>query len=69
MEKNTRLIGFTKAEVVKALGDDFNFYPSNRWTYFLKKNVWWQNVFLIISFENEVVIKVKHLNTYKKSCP
>lgn len=67
MNNNAHLIGLSKEEVIKELGDDFNFFPDNRWTYFLKKNFWRQNLFLILFFENKVVVKIEHLKTYKKN--
>ena len=67
MNNNAHLIGLSKEEVIKELGDDFNFFPNNRWNYFLKRNFWRQNVFLILFFENKVVVKIEHLKTYKKN--
>lgn len=67
MNNNAHLIGLSKEEVIKELGDDFNFFPDNRWTYFLKRNFWRQNLFLILFFENNVVVKIEHLKTYKKN--
>lgn len=69
MKDNADLIGLSKEAMIKELGDDFNFFPNNRWTYFLKRNFWRQNVFLILFFENNVVVKIKYLQTYKKNCP
>lgn len=69
MKNHLHLIGLSKEEVLKELGDDFNFFPNNRWTYFLKRNFWQQNVILILFFEDNVVVKIEHLKTYKKNCP
>ncbi|SDI32113.1 hypothetical protein [Chryseobacterium jejuense] len=34
---DTELIGLTKKEIVAMLGNGFNFYPDNRWSYILKR--------------------------------
>ena len=69
MENHLRLLGLSKEEVLRELGDEFNFYPSDQWTYYLKRNFWRQNVFLILFFENNVVVKVQQRKTYNKRCP
>ncbi|SFZ97039.1 hypothetical protein SAMN05216324_13511 [Chryseobacterium limigenitum] len=60
--KNTQnyndLIGKTREEIVKELGDGFNFYPSDLWTYNLKKNWLGRWVLLYIHFEDNVVCRV-----------
>ena len=65
MTNNKELIGETKEDVVAELGDCFNFHPSDEWTYFLKRNFWGINSFLVLRFENNVVIERKIIKTFK----
>ena len=37
MDKQVQLIGLTKKEILKKMGDEFNFYPDKKWVYTLKK--------------------------------
>ena len=64
MTNNKELIGETKEDVVAELGDGFNFHPSNEWTFFLKRNIWGINSFLVLRFENNIVLE-REKKTFK----
>lgn len=54
------LIGMKKKEVLIGLGDHFNFFQSDVWTYEIGKRNWLGiKTILFIFFENEKVINVK----------
>lgn len=60
--------GKGKKEVITLMGgDEFNYYPSQVWTYYLKKKWWGQRVFLLIYFEEDVVVKTMIIKTFKKA--
>lgn len=44
------LIGLTKKEVLTEMGDDFNFYPDNTWTYVLRVSWLGINTILFIFY-------------------
>lgn len=52
------LIGKTKKEVLDELGDGFNYYPWNIWTYTVGKTWWGMLKVLKVSFENDKVTKI-----------
>ncbi len=60
------LIGKTKNEIFKELGDQFNFFPSNTWIYHLHTNWIGIKTYLIISFDNDIVIKYVKRKTHRK---
>lgn len=53
MDKQIRLIGFTKKEVLETLGDEFNFYPDKEWVYTLRKYWWGRRIKLVLEFDND----------------
>lgn len=57
--KDTWLIGKNKKHVLTILGDEGNYYPSNRWTYFIKKTWWFGVIYIAVYFEKNAVSKVK----------
>ena len=63
---NSNHLGKTKNEIVLELGQEFNYYPSSIWSYFIKTNWLGQNKFLVLYFENEKVIKVEIKSNYGK---
>lgn len=58
------LLGITKQDLIVKIGDEFNFYPDNIWIYLLHKNFFGRKTFLVIYFENNVIIKFKIKKTY-----
>lgn len=60
-------IGKHKKEIIVLMGsDEFNYYPSQRWTYYVKKNWLGQKVFIVIHFDDDLVINIEILKTYRK---
>jgi hypothetical protein len=60
------LIGKNKEEVVSILGQEFNFYPANIWTYEIHKTLWGKEVILYLDFQNDVVFNLKVKISYWK---
>jgi len=52
---NQSFLGMTKVEVLKELGDGFNFYPDNIWYYELNKTWWGLKTIMFFEFENNIV--------------
>ncbi|MEI3791238.1 MULTISPECIES: hypothetical protein [unclassified Chryseobacterium] len=48
-------LGMTKKEVLKELGDSFNFYPDDIWQYELNKTWWGLKTIMFLEFENNIV--------------
>ena len=57
------LLGKRKDEVLKELGEGFNYYPDDVWTYVLKKNWWGKKTALLLKFDGDNVIQTK-ISTY-----
>jgi len=56
-KKHSEMLGKTKAEISKIWTNNvFNYYQANVWTYKLKSNWLGTKTFLIICFENDIVI-------------
>ncbi|KUY29884.1 hypothetical protein [Elizabethkingia ursingii] len=53
------LLGKRKDEILKELGEGFNYYPDDVWTYVLKQNWWGKKTALLLRFESENVIETK----------
>lgn len=47
------LVGLTKREVLEILGDEFNYYPSKQWEYYVKRKWWQRKSTLYIVFDEE----------------
>lgn len=60
------LIGRDKKQIVHEMGQEFNFYPNNLWTYIVDLNWFGKKTILLLFFENEKVHKVKVKNFYGK---
>ena len=61
------LVGKTKQEILSEIGFEFNHYPSDVWTYLIKKNWLGLKTFLIIYFCSNTVKEVKTIKTFRKS--
>ena len=67
MDKQLQLIGLTKKEILKKMGDEFNFYPDKKWVYTLKKYWLGKQKKLIIEFDDEdKAVKQYTKSTYEK---
>ncbi len=53
------LLGKDKKQIVEELGQEFNFYPEEVWTYVLKKSRWGWKTILFISFKCEKVTDIE----------
>ncbi|SFN89571.1 hypothetical protein SAMN05421594_4624 [Chryseobacterium oleae] len=58
------LIGLTKKDLIKKMGDEFNFYPDTTWIYLLSKSFFGRKTYLIIHFEEEIVKSAEARKTY-----
>mgnify|MGYP000849556987 CR=1 FL=1 len=66
MKPTDRLFGKSKKEIVEEMGQEFNYYPERIWTFQMKKYWWGQKKFLILYFEEEIVVKMKMKIIYGK---
>lgn len=60
------LIDKDKAHVLAELGQEFNFYPSELWTYILHTNYFGRKTVLLLYFEYEIVERIKIKKYYGK---
>lgn len=60
------LLGKSKTEVLEQFGQEFNYYPSEIWTYILQTNFWGRKTVLIVFFENEIVKRILIKKCYGK---
>ncbi len=58
--------GMTKKELLLKMGDEFNFYPDNIWIYLYKIGFFGRKTYLVITFENNICVKVQTKKTYGK---
>jgi hypothetical protein len=54
-EKYAYLIGKTKQEVISILGQEFNFYPADHWSYELYTTWWGKQAILYLDFQKDLV--------------
>lgn len=60
------LVGFSKKDVIRELGDGFNFYHDTVWTYELHRTWWGKKTILVLVFQNDVVHKKSIIKKYGK---
>lgn len=60
------LIGCSKKEIIRLLGDGFNFYHNEVWTYELYKTWWGKKTILVVFFQNDTVYKKSIIKKYGK---
>ena len=58
MSKYQNLVGKSKQDVIRELGDEFNYFPACVWTYKLKTGFIFKKK-LFIYFQEEEVKKIK----------
>lgn len=60
------LLGKSKSEIVKLIGQEFNYYHYDEWTFFTEKVVWWgrkkQKITLL--FKNNMVNRIRKSITW-----
>lgn len=59
LEKYKYLLGKNKPEIISILGEEFNFYPANQWSYVVCKTWWGKKTILYLDFYNDLVVDVK----------
>ncbi len=64
--KYKHLLNKEKSEILLILGQEFNFYPSNIWTYIIHQNWWGKKTILFVFFEEDKVVKIKINKRYGK---
>ncbi len=52
-------MGLSKKEVLNVMGKEFNHYPLDVWTYYLKNTWLGKKVYLVICFNNNKVSEIK----------
>lgn len=57
------LLGKSKKEVLKELGDGFNFYPDHVWYYILSKSWWGKKTVLFIEFDEYDLVQRQFVKT------
>lgn len=62
-----KLVGKSKEEIIFELGFEFNYYPSDTWTYNIKKNWIGYKTILIIYFNEGIVKELIMVKTFKRS--
>jgi len=56
----SEMLGKTKEEISKIwVNNELNYYPASAWTYILKTNWLGKKTFLVIYFENDVVVQTE----------
>lgn len=61
------LVGKNKREIVSDLGQEFNFFPSNIWTYTLGKSRFYEKTkYLVIYFKEEIATNIEIKKLYGK---
>ncbi len=64
MKEYIHLLGKTKKEIIQEMGDEYNHYPAETWTYLLKRNWLRQRKILILYFGDHWVEKIKVCYTW-----
>lgn len=61
----TKLMGKSKQEVLEEMGEGYNFYPSNEWSYTIGTNFLKQSTILYLTFDEETQ-RVIHMTVKRK---
>ncbi|MCL1034003.1 hypothetical protein [Elizabethkingia anophelis] len=62
--KYNNLVGKSKNEVIKELGEGFNYYPDNYWFYDMKKSWWGKKTTLLLIFGKDRRVETMSIKTY-----
>jgi hypothetical protein len=60
------LVGKDKNQIIHELGQQFNYYQSEVWSYILKIEWFYKKTVLVILFQNDIVFEIKVKNCYGK---
>lgn len=60
------LVGCSKKDVIRELGDGFNFYHDTVWTYELYRTWWGRRTILVLLFQEDIVFKKSIIKKYGK---
>lgn len=66
LDKYKYLLGKSKYDIISILGHEFNFFPSNQWSYVICKTWWGKKTLLYLDFYNELVVDLKIEKNYFK---
>ncbi len=66
MNQYHHLIGKDKKEVLKELGQQFNYYHNDIWTYHIRTSWIGRKTVLFICFSEEIVNKIKIIKYFGK---
>ncbi|AQX03593.1 hypothetical protein [Elizabethkingia anophelis] len=61
------LLGKDRFEVLDIMGEGFNFYPDEVWVYDLEESWWGRKHAVLLYYEQDIVVKVRHLSYYMNS--
>ena len=60
------IIGKSKKQILNELGEEFNYYHSNLWSYCIKTNWTGRKTHLVLHFKNEAVKNIEIKKGYGK---
>ncbi|UKB85809.1 hypothetical protein LF887_09365 [Chryseobacterium sp. MEBOG06] len=66
-EDFTHLMGKTRQEVKKELGDGFNFFTDETWTYELSRTWLGRNTILSLDFKDDQVSRIHLYKTFNRT--
>lgn len=66
-EDFTHLMGKTRHEVKKELGDGFNFYADETWTYELSRTWFGRKTILSLDFKDDQVNRIHLYKTFNRT--
>ncbi len=58
------LVGKSKDEIIRLLGKEDNYYDLNEWSYFVKKNIFGGETYLLVHFAGDFVEKQRLFTIY-----
>lgn len=64
MKNYDHLLGKTKAIILQEMGNQYNHYPMDTWTYRIKTNWIGRKKILMLYFENNIVVRTSILNKW-----
>lgn len=61
----SHLIGADKEKIKELLGEEYNFYPADKWTYILGTNWLGRKKILALYFKDQHVVRVETKTSWK----
>lgn len=65
-ENFNHLLGKTRREIVREIGDEFNYFKNKTWTYEVGKTWFGKKIILSLTFKDERVSRIELYNTFRK---